>query len=669
MAVYALLVGIDDYRDPIPPLRGAVHDVRRAVEMLRIRVPAGELFPLVLTDAEATRARIVDGFRSHLTTAGPQDTALFWFSGHGSQTPVPKWLAMTETTGFLQTLVCADSRLDGNPDLLDKEIRILMAEIADRGAHVVAVLDCCHSDGASRMADAMKAPASSESALGIRWAPPDGAAPPAHRLLPELAEATGPAHLLLGKADNHVSLAACRSTEAAYEVPADGGHRGIFSLMLLRHLAEPGITYRELLARTRCLVETTVPAQHPVLHPVVGPLPDQPFLGGRAVAVPAAVVLRLAKSSWHVDAGSCHGMAVGTAADPMMLGLQDDPLRRQFRVTWVTPDRSGLEPVDWQPSETDLGRPVVVTRVPCPSATVVVEDEAGPGTQDPMTRLITDALETAGPGGAASPFLRLSDPHDSHTLATLRIAVPAPGMAVICASDRTPLDAPLRCAARQDALELVRRLEHIARWRTVLELDNPCSRLAGAVAIDVVEALPGDEVDPVRRAPMIPAADGAVHLSYRYTVDGWAPPGIFLRLRNVSDRMLFCVLLDLTDRFRMHPYLFAGDWVAPGTAYVGEGCRISMTLPPGREPVPGARGADWLKVLVAEAPIDSALFELPRLGEPESRRGLPKTTGLGVVDCLGFTALYRDAHPAAPRPAEWTTSVATVVTAVPDRGR
>ncbi|WP_194922247.1 hypothetical protein [Catenulispora rubra] len=58
-----------------------------------------------------------------------------------------------------------------------------------------------------------------------------------------------------------------------------------------------------------------------------------------------------------------------------------------------------------------------------------------------------------------------------------------------------------------------------------------------------------------------------------------------------------------------------------------------MTLPLDREPAPGARRVDWLKVLVAEAPIDSALFELPRLGEPERRTGrpAPRAAGLGGV--------------------------------------
>jgi hypothetical protein len=74
---------------------------------------------------------------------------------------------------------------------------------------------------------------------------------------------------------------------------------------------------------------------------------------------------------------------------------------------------------------------------------------------------------------------------------------------------------------------------------------------------------------------------------------------VFLRLRDTADRPLHCVVLDLTDRFRMHPYLFPGAWVAPGVACVADGELIELSLPPDREPVPGARGTDWLKVLIS----------------------------------------------------------------------
>lgn len=669
MAVYALLVGIDSYRGEVRPLRGAVRDVRGALDFLRLRVPAGELHARVLHDAAATRGAVIDGFRTHLSLAGPNDAAVFWFSGHGSQTPVPLRFSATEPTGYLQTLVCADSRHGEVPDLFDKEIGILISEVAARGAHVVAVLDCCHSDGATREAPPARLIEPEARALVARWTAPARSLPSADRLLPELFDLSRARPDSTGeRSRDHVSLAACHSTEVAYEVPTDAGHRGLFSLMLLKHLAQPGLTYRELLARTRCLVETAAPSQHPVLHPVVGPLPERTFLGRRAdPAARSAMTMRHRHGAWQVDAGACHGLVVGAPDDPTLLGLHDDPQHRQVRVVAVWPERCVVEPLGWHPVGTDGHYPVVVTRTPLPRAVVAIGGAARAGS----AQMLADAVRRAGPGGAPSPYLELADVAgiaDPRAVAEIRVAVPEPGVAVIQGSDGTPLDAPQRCVTPAEARRVVERAEHVVRWRGIRTLDNPCSRLAGAVAIDVVEALPGEDRDPMHRAPMLPDAEGVINLDYRRGPGGWVPPpGVFVRLRNTTDRFLYCVLLDLTDRFQLHPYLFTGGWIRPGTACVGSGGLISLALPPERAPVPGARGTDWFKVLVAESPIDSAVFVLPRLGEPENLRGAPPKAFGGVVERLGFSALYRDLRPAAVRALDWTTATVTITTTVPTR--
>src|SRR5580765_799111 len=141
--LYALLVGIDTYAAPdLGTLSGCANDVEDALALLDSRAtPGTRLCPLVLRDAEATRAAVVDGLRTHLGRAGRDDTALFWFSGHGSQAPVPEWAWFEESTGTLQTLVCADSRVGGVPDLWDKELSALLDIVARRAGHVAVVLD------------------------------------------------------------------------------------------------------------------------------------------------------------------------------------------------------------------------------------------------------------------------------------------------------------------------------------------------------------------------------------------------------------------------------------------------------------------------------------------------------------------------------------------------
>ena len=143
--VYALLVAIDTYPQPVRPLRGCTNDIARMEMFLRERITGerGELKVRVLTNNEATRDAVIAGFREHLALADQQDVALFYFSGHGSQEPAPKEFWHVEPDHLNETLVCYDSRLPGQYDLADKELAKLIAEVAERHPHIVVVLDSC----------------------------------------------------------------------------------------------------------------------------------------------------------------------------------------------------------------------------------------------------------------------------------------------------------------------------------------------------------------------------------------------------------------------------------------------------------------------------------------------------------------------------------------------
>src|ERR1043166_8031341 len=88
--LYALFVGIDNYPPSINRLYGCVNDINVIHDLLQERVADEYYFaPQVLTESQATRSAIIDGFRSHLSKAGKGDVALFYFSGHGSQEKAP----------------------------------------------------------------------------------------------------------------------------------------------------------------------------------------------------------------------------------------------------------------------------------------------------------------------------------------------------------------------------------------------------------------------------------------------------------------------------------------------------------------------------------------------------------------------------------------------------
>ncbi|XVU23519.1 caspase family protein [Actinoplanes sp. CA-054009] len=617
-AVYALIVGIDAYR-AVAPLTGARNDAVAALAYLRSRVGDDRLHALELHDRQATRAAVVDGIRTHLGRAGKDDTAILWYAGHGSQAPAPPELWAREPDGMLQTLVCADSREGDVPDLYDKELAVLLDQVAATGCHVAAVLDSCHSAGALRG----EIP---EASARPRRVQPAVRAPKPELLIPELR----PGWAALPESSRHVLLAACRPDQLAQEFPFDGVSRGVFSWALLRALSQlgPHATYRELLAAARCVVEDKTQFQAPQL---TGDLPaDQPFLGGTVRAAASAITMRHQADRWEIDAGTCHGMPPAWPG-PLRVAVAGPGPSRPARVTSVSVDRSVVEPDGWQPDPTRQ-YPVVVTQLPRPTLTVAVD---GPAELADLT--------------GRSPFLRLADP-GRNEVPDLRFRSRPDGGIRILGRGGLPVAADIR-----DATEAVRCGEHIARWRQVGALENPGSPLAGAVRLEIVARTPGDTSAPPHRLPLRPGPDGLIRLEYEQRDGSWAAPTAFIRLHNTTGRPLYCVLLNLTETYRVHATLFPGAFVGaarPGAALNGRPVRFS--LPKGTPPAPGAQVHDRLKLIVAEDEFGAHPFEQGPLDDLTRRGALPPVT------------MTRDAGAADPDDAyDWTTTSLTVVTAVP----
>ncbi|MGC5052863.1 caspase family protein [Micromonospora sp. DT48] len=649
--LYALLVGIDKYRaSAVPDLAGCRTDVVEARAFLESRLAPGvTLAPLSLHDGQATRAAVAEAFRSHLGQAGPADTALFWFSGHGSEAPAPDWWHV-EPTGMLQTLVCVDSRAGGVPDLLDKELSVLLDEVARRAGHVAVVLDCCHSASGTR----------DLPGTGARMVAPLAAAPARELLLPELVTALPGAP----PAPEHVALAACRSDELAQEMDLGGRRRGLFSWALLRALARlgPAATYRDLLIAAQTEVEQTIVGQVPQLTPAARGVADRPFLGGCLAPPAAGLVLRYAQHGWEVNVGSCHGLVGDAPPGEVRMAAVGEPSVREVEVIQVLPERSLVTPLGWQPA-LDRQYRLVLSRVPLPPTTVAVGEQD----EDRATvETVLAALRTAGPRGAPSPHLRPIDPAPGGSVPELRLHVPRRGVAVVLDRHGTRLTGELTDVDRDGARQTVQVLEHIARWRQIRELNNPVTDLAGAVTVEVVAAWPGEDRTPLDRPPLDTDADGVVRLRYERAAGGWTPPTVFVRLHNRANRRLFCVLLDLTDRFRVHAELFPGDFVAPGgrTAAL-RGRRIVAALPSGAVVAPGARARDWLKLVVAEEQFSPEPFEMPALGTP---RGLDRgpLAVRGFLSRIGRAVQNRDLVASAEDGAyDWTAVTIPLEVEVP----
>jgi Caspase domain len=665
--VYALLAGVNDYQGRLNSLAGCVNDVRGFHQFLNGRVAEERRHVRPLLDGDATRENIIRGFTGHLSGAGPDDVAIFYFSGHGSQEPVEERYWHLEPTGYNQTIVCADSRRAGIPDLADKELNELIGAVSASGSHVLVVLDCCHSGGGTRNANELPPD------VRARFAPanelpraPESYLPGVQQAMAaEYRDAGSPNQLATsGMPPRHVALSACESTQLSLELPIGDEHRGVFSAMLQRALASlaHGATYRDLLGAASVAVRDRVFNQHPVGYAALPGDLDQPLFGGAVQMRHSGVALEHYQGTWWIDAGTVHGIQPPQDDDTTVLAVlprqqepdtaapnREQPLGR-VRVSDVEPTRSRVNLDDGWQADIGLRYRTVIIDVPLPTATVELRGEP-------------DGVALVRAGLAGSPHIR--EGADASGASGDRFVVIAEaGELTIARADAWPLAAPVP-ATYAGAGTVIARLEHLTRWHLIRRLDNPVSTISGLVTIHVVAAQRGERPPHFgQREPIAPATDGHIHLSYRETPAGWQPPYIFVYLHNHSDRDLYCTLLDLTDRFRCHSRLFPVDLIPagkPAAAY--EGRPIDVSVPNERLEAVGAEVFDWLKLIAAEQRFAVDAYDLPNLDGVFQPRA--STRGRGprtVLDRLAERAVTRDAGAEPTEASEWTTALVTLHT-------
>lgn len=640
--VYALFVGIDRY--PVDrPLRGCVNDVEAAEDWL-VRQPEVRPAIMRLRDAEATREAVADGIRGHLGGAGPGDTALFWYSGHGSEQPAAR---PGSSTGLSEALVCHDSLGAGGQPLYDSELGPMLDEIAARGVHVVAVLDCCHSGGATRGKDRDPERGEDEGATrGIDWRPwwrPEAVAghlsPDPRRAVSSgaFSRESGFRDTGAGREPGHVLVAACRARELAYEEVIDGVDRGCFSHALLRALDRlgPAATYGAAHALAEEDVRSRRTGQRPGFR---GPATGR-FLHGETSGT-TPFLLRLTTEGWEVNCGAAHGLRA--PGGEFALLRPGAAARRAVTVTEVRTESSLVEPVGWWPAPGERDTAHEVT----PSALAFSPAEVSVSGTPQELRLVADAV-------AASPLLTLAALGRPLTGAgpALRVKV-VDGMAEVCggAGRRLPL-LPLSTPA--DARRIATCCAHIARWHQLYDLANPDVSLSSRVRVTVAP-LVGD----LRHT-------GTGDVVCEYTADGQEPQ-VRVRIHNDSPHELWCVLLDLTDGYACSPHLFDGDFIGPGRAgEARQGEPVWLRLPPERELSRGAFTDDVLKVIVAERELDIESFRLPAWTPGLPDRG-PESPGAGAVPLM---PVPKDAGGPSAVPsrgtARWGTASVAIRTQVP----
>ncbi|HET8950015.1 MAG TPA: caspase family protein [Solirubrobacteraceae bacterium] len=624
MKVRALLVGIDAYPDPVPRLHGCVADITAFEALLRARAEAAgdDAEILTLTDGEATRANVIAAFRDHLGKAAEGETALIYYSGHGSQErALPEHLHL-EPDGLNETLVLHDSRGPGGFDLADKELAVLVREVSDTGAHVAAILDCCHSGSGLRALD--------EDGTAVRHAPTQPHVRTADEYLEGAVQAadqqdraivSGPSDWVNAGAARYVLLSGCRADQTSKEVVVDGTSRGAMSVALERTLRSTGgaVSYQLIQRSVVAAVRNLAANQTPQLESPVPDDIDQPFLGGAASpTMPLLSVSHDDRRGWVLDAGLIHGIPAvvpGAGATTVELrALDGETAVATATVRSTGPGSSVIDP----DTELDKAKTYRAVLRSLPVAPVAVR--FGEGADEVGRALAGSALVRAVDGSADLAV----------TLAGGKLRLSLDG------SERALVeDQPAGAAAEMAAMA-----EHVARWRLLGDRANPATRIdARALGLSILD------LNDVEIAPR----DGTVTCRYE---DG-ERPSVRVRVRNDSTQRLYYALLVLSEFYGVTSLLQGGgQWLGAGeeTFVLDENNAPQVYL---EVPEDAERATDVFKLLVSTEEFDAQGLQQADLAPPTPERGA-RMVERGV-----------STRPAMPATGDWATAELTLTTVKP----
>ena len=645
--LHALLIGIDDYfpdRLPdgtrYPSLQGATGDVMRvgrflldqaglSPERLRMLIShrgedGGPAEPLHL---RPTYQNMVAAFRRLAEEAQAGDRVYIHYSGHGARTPT-EYPGIKGRMARDEALVPCDIGASGSRYLRDLELATLVQLLIERGLLVTLVLDCCHAGGAMR---------SRAVARGVPWANLDpvpsavadpetmtriwGAAPTEEATFRGLSLQSWNA-----AAKGYVLFAACRPDEMAFEYPFDKGvPQGALTYWLLDTLHRYGLEkscgeiHQRLLARIRGhLVHQT---------PVVLGDGNRQFLSSEQMApmrAAPAVLRAFPAGKVLIDVGSVLGIRPG---DRYVLpdGVYE---ARQVGATetWVERVKAYKKGGTVEPGT----RAEVL---PLRSSVHLVPPGPGDIFAERALGRVREVLREA-----RNRFVEVDD---EGSTADLQVTVDAQGSYEIrdAAGIAFPNLRPLSAKSPGSAREVVRRLDHLTRFRNILEVDNP--KPPGWLRIGLEVTGDGSMAEPLTTR----------------SIDLRVNDGVNLKIVNRSSLRLDFAVLDLQPDYGVSQLLPARGSTSLVALDPGEGkvVRVKAWLPPGID-----EGTDVLKVFATRGSVSFRWLELAPLCKPSQAtalRGNPKTTLERLFAQLAGTVPHRGGLTPSEFPEEeWITA-------------
>jgi Caspase domain len=589
--LFALLVGINQYPSDVGPLYGCVNDIDQLNQYLRSSGDASALAVEMLKDGEATRANLVRLFRQHLGQARAGDVALFHYSGHGARWSSASAFREFYPDGKDEGLVCIDSRRAGGYDLADKELAVLVHEVASRGVHLAVTLDCCHSGSGTRNADSFRGLRSRVTHEVFDERPLDS------YLDGHYAQLQAQGRPLTIPTGRHILLAACERTQQAKETH---DNRGVFTATMLDVLERSGgrLSYAELFVRCRAAVRTRVDDQLPQFETYGHFNAWSGFLGRSAGGASRRYGVAHDQGEWRVDCGAIHGLP--TEPD------------RVAELTLYPEDGAG-----------DPAGTATTLQVGAQRSVLQLDFAAAPGTRyrAELTSLPVAPLWVwATPGTPHQAALQAALAADASVGVALTEVPEAARYAVALQGDRLVVTQAGQAGVIQavgfdsahpaDAMPpLLSVLEQLAQWERGLALANPASELdAGAIDFVCVETAAAGSSDPptVHPGPLVTLE------SIRQGAGAsaaWADVPAKLQARNRSGQTLHLLLAYFSPSYGVQ--VLRNDPVPSGDAWVtlyGDGADEFFWV--GEDE---AESVDRFKLLVSTERVDGFQLELPDL--------------------------------------------------------
>lgn len=224
----ALLIGIGKYQ-VLPRLPGTKNDIDLVHQVLVSRYGFSEQDIITVRDEAATREGMLAAFNKIVQEAGPNDVVYIHYSGHGSQV---QDLNGDEPDDQLdETLVPADGRTEGVPDITDDELEEILSRLKTPKA--VVVLDSCHSGTATRGLEVRVRSVPADTRVNL------------YKKGGVTTRAIVPVNL-----HSYVLFSGAASHEEALDGPVDGRYHGFFTHSLFKSLQSVpmGASTREIFA-------------------------------------------------------------------------------------------------------------------------------------------------------------------------------------------------------------------------------------------------------------------------------------------------------------------------------------------------------------------------------------------------------------------------------------